>query len=101
MIELGPHSKSFPLGAQPGGLADIAQRDWNVLTNDLAFPLAVLRRSALMHNLRWMQDFAQRNADLSPRCLHCNKANGPANNCRHCAACFGLLTDDRKSCCNV
>jgi len=60
MVELGPHSKSFPLGAQPGALADIAQRDWNVLANDLAFPLAVLRRSALMHNLRWMQDFAQR-----------------------------------------
>ena len=60
MVELGPHSKSFPLGAQHGALADIAQRGWNVLGNDLAFPLAVLRRSALMHNLRWMQDFAQR-----------------------------------------
>jgi uncharacterized protein (TIGR00369 family) len=24
MYELGPHSKSFPLGAQPGALADIA-----------------------------------------------------------------------------
>ena len=60
MVELGPHSKSFPLGAQPGALADIAQRGWNVLANNLAFPLAVLRRSALMHNLRWMQDFAQR-----------------------------------------
>ena len=60
MVELGPYSKSFPLGAQPGALADIAQRGWNVLGNHLAFPLAVLRRSALTHNLRWMQDFAQR-----------------------------------------
>ena len=58
MLELGPHSKSFPLAAQPGPLADIAQRGWNVLGNHLAFPLAVLRRSALMHNLRWMQDLS-------------------------------------------
>jgi len=57
---LGLSSKSFPLGAQPLALADIAQRGWSVLGNDLAFPLAALRRSALMHNLRWMQDFAQR-----------------------------------------
>ena len=60
MHELGPHNKSFPLAAQPGALADIAQRGWNVLGNHLAFPLAVLRRSALVHNLRWMQDFAER-----------------------------------------
>ena len=60
MHDLGPLSKSFPQGAQPGALADIAARGWNVLANDLAFPLAVLRRSALVHNLRWMQDFAQR-----------------------------------------
>lgn len=60
MLELGPHHKSFPMGAQPGPLADIAQRGWSVLANDLPFPLAVLRRSALMHNLRWMQDFVQR-----------------------------------------
>jgi len=60
MYELGPHSKSFPQDAKPGSLADIAKRRWHVLANDLAFPLAVLRRSALMHNLRWMQDFTQR-----------------------------------------
>ncbi len=41
-------------------MADIGQRGWHVLADDLAYPIAVLRRSALMHNLHWMQDFAHR-----------------------------------------
>lgn len=55
-----PHPKSIPLAATPGPLPDIAQRGWHLLDDDLAYPIAVLRRSALMHNLRWMQDFADR-----------------------------------------
>jgi D-serine dehydratase len=54
------HPKSFPLSATPGPLSDIAQRGWHLLNDDLAYPIAVLRRSALMHNLRWMQNFADR-----------------------------------------
>jgi len=41
-------------------MADIAQRGWHLLWDDLAYPVAVLRRSALMHNLHWMQDFVRR-----------------------------------------
>lgn len=53
-------AKSFPLTAAPVPLTEIGQRGWNLLADDLAYPLAVLRRSALSHNLAWMQEFAQR-----------------------------------------
>lgn len=52
--------KSFPLGAPALSCEDIAARRWNLLANDLAYPLAVLKRSALMHNLAWMQGYARR-----------------------------------------
>lgn len=52
--------KGYPLSAPPVALADIAQRRWQVLANDLPFPIPVLQRSALAHNLHWMQQFAQR-----------------------------------------
>lgn len=41
-----------------------AGQGWHVLGDDLAFPLAVLRRSALMHNLQWMQAYADRRGVL-------------------------------------
>lgn len=52
--------KSYPLAAAPCRASEIAARGWNVLADDLAFPLAVLSRTALAHNLAWMQDFAAR-----------------------------------------
>ena len=52
--------KSFPLAAVPVALEDIASRGWQLLADDLAYPLAVLQRSALQHNLAWMQAYAQR-----------------------------------------
>ncbi|TXH90550.1 MAG: amino acid deaminase [Rhodoferax sp.] len=55
-----PTHKSFPLQAAPGTSAELAQRGWNVLADDLPYPLAVLRRDALAHNLAWMQDYARR-----------------------------------------
>jgi len=52
--------KSFPLTAQPLNASQLAARGWNVLADDLPYPLAVIRQSALAHNMRWMQDYAQR-----------------------------------------
>ncbi|MFT4242968.1 MAG: amino acid deaminase [Acidovorax sp.] len=52
--------KSYPQTATPCRAADLAARGWNVLADDLAYPLAVLRRPALQHNLAWMQDYAAR-----------------------------------------
>jgi D-serine dehydratase len=57
---LDHRSKSYPLDAAPCRAEDIGQKGWNVLADDLAYPLAVIRRSALAHNIAWMQDYAQR-----------------------------------------
>lgn len=57
---LDHRSKSYPLHAAPCRAADIGQKGWNVLADDLAYPLAVIRRSALAHNIAWMQDYARR-----------------------------------------
>ena len=57
---LDHRSKSFPLNSASCRAADLGAKGWNVLADDLAYPLAVIRRSALAHNLAWMQDFAAR-----------------------------------------
>jgi len=59
--------KSYPLTAQACRAADIGSKGWNLLAGDLPFPLAVLRRPALEHNLAWMQDYAGRKGvELAP-----------------------------------
>ena len=57
---LDARSKNYPLTATASAGSDLGQKGWNVLANDVPLPLAVIKRSALQHNLRWMQDFAQR-----------------------------------------
>jgi D-serine dehydratase len=52
--------KGFPLAAEPCAVSQLGARNWNLLDDALAYPVAVLRRPALMHNLAWMQDFVQR-----------------------------------------
>ena len=64
---LDSYYKSFPLAAAPVLASKVAERGWHLLADDLPYPLAVLRRPALEHNLRWMQDFARRKGvDLAP-----------------------------------
>jgi D-serine dehydratase len=59
--------KSFPVTAEPCRPDALGEKGWHVLAEDLPFPLAVLRKSALAHNLAWMQDYAGRNgAVLAP-----------------------------------
>ena len=63
----GPHLKGFPAGAAPLMREQIPAQGWNLLRGDLALPLAVLKHSALQHNLHWMRDFcAQRGLHLAP-----------------------------------
>lgn len=57
---LDANCKGFPLGAPSCAVSDLGQRGWYLLDDALAYPVAVLRRPALTHNLAWMQDFAQR-----------------------------------------
>lgn len=52
--------KSYPFNASPCKASELASKGWNVLANDLAFPLAAIRRSALVHNIAWMQAYANR-----------------------------------------
>ena len=52
--------KSFPLTAAPLHSLDIAAQHWHLLADDLAYPMAVLNRPALNHNLAWMQAYALR-----------------------------------------
>jgi len=46
---------------------DIARQGWNMLRDDMSFPITVLKAEALAHNARWMQDFAdEQNVWLYP-----------------------------------
>lgn len=52
--------KSFPAHLGACQASEIQHKGWNVLANDLAFPLATVQESALNHNLRWMQSYVER-----------------------------------------
>src|SRR5690242_20621501 len=64
----GPqHIKGLPHSDVDIELSDVASRSWNVLAEDLPLPVAVLRRSALDNNRRWMREFLTRTgARLAP-----------------------------------
>ncbi|MEQ8369857.1 MAG: amino acid deaminase [Alphaproteobacteria bacterium] len=57
--------KGYPNGAPPRRLKDIGQAGWSVLGEDVPFPVAVLKASAIAHNSRWMQRFV----GLSGACI--------------------------------
>ena len=57
---LNASCKGYPLTAEPCAVSALGQRGWHLLEDALAYPVAVLRRPALTHNLAWMQDFVQR-----------------------------------------
>ena len=50
-------TKGIPPGAGPLTLGEIGKRGWSLLNGDLTMPVAVLRKSALEHNSRWMRAF--------------------------------------------
>lgn len=58
-VVLSAALKGFPLTEPPLALAELPAKQWNVLAGDLPLPLAVIRREALEHNVRWMQDYVQ------------------------------------------
>jgi D-serine dehydratase len=57
---LQPGVKGLPLTA-PLRQGAIGVQGWNVLHGDTSYPVAVLKTSALRHNLDWMRDFCDRN----------------------------------------
>lgn len=63
----GPHLKGFPLGFPSLTREQVAVQGWRVLHGDLPLPLAIIRRSALRHNLLWMARFCEeRGLSLAP-----------------------------------
>lgn len=56
---LTPELKGYPHDAAPRAIRDIGSAGWNILRGDLPFPVALLKRSALEHNLAWMADFTR------------------------------------------
>ncbi|HVZ01278.1 MAG TPA: amino acid deaminase [Dongiaceae bacterium] len=59
--------KGYPPAAAPAPLGAIGKQGWNLLRQDLPFPVAVLKTSALDHNSRWMDRFRrEQGLDLCP-----------------------------------
>lgn len=60
-------TKGFPPGAGALALGAIGKQGWNLLREDVPLPAAVLKRSALEHNAKWMRAFlAQTGAAIAP-----------------------------------
>ena len=57
---LDHRTKGIPGGTAPFRLDGIGAKGWNVLREDMNFPIAVLKDSALTHNSHWMRDFLGR-----------------------------------------
>jgi len=51
--------KAYPHRAPPCAVRDIGARGWNVMRGDLPFPVAMLKETALAHNLAWMANFTR------------------------------------------
>lgn len=66
-IELDDRTKGFPGGIGALKLGEVGKRGWNLLREDVPLPAAVLKRSALEHNSRWMREFLKlTHASIAP-----------------------------------
>ena len=81
---LHPGVKGLPIAA-PLRQGAIGVQGWNLLHGDTSFPVAVLKTSALRHNLDWMRAFCERNkvelaphgkTTMSPQLFGAQLANG-------------------------
>ncbi len=82
---LDGRTKGFPLDAPAMRLGEVGNQDWNVLQGDLDFPVAVLRRSVIEQNSRWMAAFLHRTGTsicphgkttMAPQLFHRQLADG-------------------------
>lgn len=55
---LQPGVKGLPIGA-PLRQGDIGGQGWNILSGRASYPVAILKTSALTHNLDWMRRFCE------------------------------------------
>lgn len=67
MTQIDATYKGFPGHLSPVELSCVGQQGWALLEGHLSFPLAVLKQTALDHNLGWMQRFCKsKNLDIAP-----------------------------------
>ena len=66
-MQINHHFKGFPGHHTPVDISKIGLQKWHVLKGDLPLPLAVIKETALQHNLLWMKDFCdKRQLDIAP-----------------------------------
>ena len=66
-MQINASFKGFPGHHAPVDLAQMGDQNWHILKGHLPFPLAVIKASAIAHNLKWMQDFcSKRKLDIAP-----------------------------------
>lgn len=79
-----PGVKGLPITA-PLQQGAVARQGWNVLRGDTSYPVALLRQSALEHNLNWMRRFCEHfkvalsphgKTTMSPQLFGAQLANG-------------------------
>jgi D-serine dehydratase len=64
---LDAHHKGYPHDAPALRRSQIGGQGWSVAAGDLPLPIAVVKRTALQHNLGWMQRFCdERGIGLAP-----------------------------------
>lgn len=67
MTQIDATYKGFPGHLNPVDLSRVGQQGWSLLEGHLSLPLAVLKQTALDHNLEWMQRFCKsKNLDIAP-----------------------------------
>jgi D-serine dehydratase len=59
-MPVDPTVKGWPARAGTLPLGEVGAKGWNLLREDLPLPAAVIRRSTLEHNSRWMRSFLER-----------------------------------------
>jgi len=67
MTHIDASYKGFPGHLAPVSWTQVGQQGWALLDGDLSLPLAVLKQTALEHNLTWMRQFCEtRHLDIAP-----------------------------------
>lgn len=83
-MQLPPGTKGLPI-SEPLRQGAIGQQGWNVLGGQVSYPVAVLKESALLHNLAWMKAFCDKyqvvlaphgKTTMSPQLFGAQLANG-------------------------
>ena len=66
-MQINHSFKGFPGHHTPVDISHIGMQKWHVLKGDFPLPLAVIKETAIQHNLLWMKDFCEkRHLDIAP-----------------------------------